>query len=160
IFSRIHLALFGLVPWSACPSMPVWLMFLPRFSGASIYEFSSWARASIVPLLLLDAVKPVRPLPFTLEELYSEPRELRILEGEKIFRFPKAKNFFSLENFFLKTDRLLKFVNRWQWHPGKTHAISKAVRWTREHIERTEDIYPAMAYGILGLSALGHRNDD
>lgn len=160
VFSRIHLALFGLVPWSACPSMPVWLMLLPRFSRGSIYEFSSWARASIVPLLLLDSAKPVRPVPFALEELYSEPRELRVLEGEKIFRFPKAKSRFSLSNVFLKLDRVLKWVEGWQWHPGKARAIAKAETWTREHIERTEDIYPAMAYGILGLSALGHKNDD
>lgn len=160
IFSRIHLALFGLIPWSACPSMPVWLMMLPAFSGASIYEFSSWARASIVPLLLLDAVKPVRPLPFTLEELYSEPRELRVLEGEKIFRFAKPKRRFSAENFFLKIDRLIKWSEKLSWHPGKARAMRKAERWTREHIERTEDIYPAMAYGILGLSALGYKNDD
>jgi squalene-hopene/tetraprenyl-beta-curcumene cyclase len=36
----------------------------------------------------------------------------------------------------------------------------KAEKWTREHIARTEDIYPAMAYGILALSALGYKNDD
>jgi squalene-hopene/tetraprenyl-beta-curcumene cyclase len=131
VFSRIHLALFGLVPWSACPVDARVAHALPCFSRGSIYEFSSWARASIVPLLLLDAVKPVRPVPFALEELFSEPRELRVLEGERIFRFPKAKSRFSLSNVFLKMDRVLKRIERWQWHPGKARAIAKAEAWTR-----------------------------
>ena len=160
VFSRIHLALFGLVPWSACPSMPAWLMLLPPASGFSIYEFSTWARASIVPLLLIDAVKPVRPLPFSLDELYSEPRELRLIEGTRVFRFPKAKRALSLENLFLQCDKLLKFSEKLPFHPGKKRAIRKAERWTRDHIARTEDIYPAMAYGILALSALGYGPDD
>jgi squalene-hopene/tetraprenyl-beta-curcumene cyclase len=159
-FSRIHLALFGLVPWSACPSMPVWFMLLPAWCGVSIYEFSSWARASIVPLLLIDAVKPVRALPFTLDELYSEPRELRILKGERIFEFPKAKKGFSLQSFFLWFDKILKRLERLPWHPGRKTAIKKAEQWTRDHIARTEDIYPAMAYAVLALSALGYPNDD
>jgi squalene-hopene/tetraprenyl-beta-curcumene cyclase len=160
VFSRIHLALFGLVPWSACPSMPIWLMLLPPRSGASIYEFSSWARASIVPLLLIDAVKPIRPLPFSLDELFSEPRELRLVEGHRVFRFPKPKRTLSLENVFLKCDKLLKLAERLPFHPGKRRAMRKAEAWTREHIAHTEDIYPAMAYGILALSALGHPNSD
>lgn len=154
VFSRIHLALFGLAPWSSCPSMPVWFMLLPPALGVSIYEFSSWARASIVPLLLIDAVKPVRPVPFTLSELYSEG------EDEKSYRFPKPKKVWSLENLFLKIDRVLKLLEKLPFHPGKRLAMRRAETWTREHIARTEDIYPAMGYGILALSALGYPNDD
>lgn len=160
VFSRIHLALFGLIPWSACPTMPAWLMLLPPSLGVSIYEFSTWARASIVPLLLIGAAKPVRPLPFSLDELYSETREMRLVEGSRVFRFPKAEKAFSLENFFLQCDRLLKFSEKLPFHPGKQRALRKAEQWTRDHIARTEDIYPAMAYGILALSALGYPNSD
>lgn len=154
VFSRIHLALFGLAPWNSCPSMPIWFLLLPPSLGVSIYEFSSWARASIVPLLLLDAVRPVHPLPFTLDELYREP------EAERIFRFPKPKKFWSLQNFFVQFDKVLKAAERLPWHPGKKLAMQKAEAWTREHLARTEDIYPAMAYGILALSALGYPNAD
>ncbi len=154
VFSRIHLALFGLAPWSSCPSMPVWFMLLPGKGPISIYEFSTWARASIVPLLLIDAYKPVRPVSFNLDELYVEPR------GERIFRFPKPEKFFSLQNFFVRFDKVLKLLEKLPWHPGRKAAIRKAERWTREHIARTEDIYPAMAYAILALSAQGHPNSD
>ncbi len=154
VFSRIHLALFGLIPWSACPTMPTWFMLLPSWCGASIYEFSTWARASIVPLLLLDAAKPVRKVPFDLDELYCEAPD------QRIFQFNEARTFFSLENFFLLLDKVLKLAERLPWHPGKKKALRKAEMWTREHISRTEDIYPAMAYAVLGLSAMGYPNDD
>lgn len=153
-FTRIHLALFGIVPWSACPSMPAWFMLLPPRCGVSIYEFSSWARASIVPLLLLDSVRPVKPLPFDLSEIFIEP------PGQRRFDFPRPARRLGLPSFFLALDRVLKLLDHLPWHPGKRAAVRKAERWTREHLARTEDIYPAMAYGILGLKALGYGNDD
>jgi squalene-hopene/tetraprenyl-beta-curcumene cyclase len=155
-FTRIHLALFGLVPWSSCPMMPSWVMLLPNWSGFSIYEFCSWARASIVPLLLVYDKKPVRPLPFDLDELFQKSKDPK---GRK-FSFPRPERFFSLENFFIQSDKVLKLLDRLPWHPGKKKAIEKAVRWTREHVARTEDIYPAMAYAALGLKAQGFPNND
>jgi len=154
VFTRIHLALFGIVPWTSCPSMPIWFASFPAWLGLSIYEFSSWARASIVPLLLLDAARPVKPIDFDLGELYLEP------EGERVFRFPKPKSFWSLQNVFIHFDKVLKLLEKLPWHPGKNRAIQKAEQWTREHIARTEDIYPAMAYAVLGLSALGYPKED
>lgn len=153
-FTRIHLALFEILPWSLCPAMPIWFMLLPPWCGVSIYEFSSWARASIVPLLLLYETKPARRLPFTLDELYVEKI------GERKFEFPKSKKLFSLENFFVRFDKVLKLLEKFSWHPGKKKALKKAESWVREHIERTEDIYPAMGYAIMGLSALGYQNND
>lgn len=154
VFSRIHLALLGLAPWNSCPSMPVWFMLMPPALGVSIYEFSTWARASIVPLLLIDAVKPVRPVDFTLDELYVEG------EGPGSYRFPAPAKTWSLQNLFLKIDRILKLLEKLPFHPGRKLAMRRAEKWTREHIARTEDIYPAMAYGIMALSALGYSNED
>jgi len=45
IFTRIHLAFFGLIPWGSCPEMPAWLIFLPTWSRFSIYEISRANRA-------------------------------------------------------------------------------------------------------------------
>ncbi len=154
VFTRIHLALFGLVPWSACPSMPVWFALLPSGGPVSIYDFCSWGRASIVPLLLIDAVRPIREAGFRLDELFVEPPDARR------FSFPKPKGFLSLGNLFIQFERLLKLLERLPWHPGKRFAMRKAEKWVREHIERTEDIYPAMAYPIIALKALGYPGDD
>ncbi len=141
-FTRIHLALFGLAPWSACPAMPLWFILLPHWLGISIYEFSSWARASIVPLLLIYHAKPVHPLSFDLDELSIEVKQKRDF------------------NLFLVLDFILKGLEKLPWHPGESLAIKKAEQWTREHIERTEDIYPAMGYAALAFKALGYPNTD
>ncbi len=150
VFTRIHLALFGILPWSVCPSMPIWFVLLPHWCRVSIYEFSSWARSCIVPLLLTYTFKPVTPITFNLDELFCEPKELRK------FCFPKSSSFFSLHNFFIFFDKILKWAELIPWHPGKKQAIRKAHDWVRGHIDRTEDIYPAMAYGAIGIKAMGY----
>ncbi len=63
VFTRIFLALFGQVSWDGIPLLPVEFMLLPPWSGLSIYEFSSWTRATVVPLMIIMAKRPVRPLP-------------------------------------------------------------------------------------------------
>lgn len=151
VFTKIHLALFGIVPWSSCPAMPVWLVLLPVWSRFSIYEFSSWARASIVPLLILGEAKPVRNIPFGLDELRANTSTEQE-DGPK--RFP------SWKSFFCGLDRVLKMLEKFPWHPGKKAAMAKAQAWVREHIARTEDIYPAMAYSVMALSAMGYPNSD
>ena len=52
------LALFGQVPWRAVPVMPVEIMLLPRWFPFHLTKVSYWARTVIVPLLVLQALKP------------------------------------------------------------------------------------------------------
>lgn len=152
IFTRIHLALFGIVPWEATPAMPIWFMLLPLWTGFSIYEFSSWARASIVPLLIIMDQQPVRPLSFTLDELFVEPTR----------SFPPSvtapKDWVG--HLFIKLDVLLKKMHKLPYHPGKKTALQRCERWIREHLSATKDIYPAMAYGALAMKALGYGSSD
>ena len=46
------------VPWSAVPVMPVEIMLLPRWFPFHLTKVSYWARTVIVPLLVLQALKP------------------------------------------------------------------------------------------------------
>ncbi|HYY52797.1 MAG TPA: hypothetical protein VE755_07995, partial [Myxococcales bacterium] len=71
-FTRIWLALFGQWSWDELPVMPPELMLLPPKAPLSIYRFSSWARGTIVPLLLLMDERPVRAIPelARLDELH------------------------------------------------------------------------------------------
>ncbi len=148
VFTKIHLALFGLVPWSESPAMPTWLIHLPLHSGLSIYEFSSWARASIVPLLVVLDKKPVVPIEFDLDELLSgNPPTPPFAKGGK-------------GGFFSYLDKILKQLNHLPFHPGKKKALQACEAWIRGHIARTEDIYPAMAYGAMAIKALGYPTSD
>ncbi len=154
IFSRIHLALFGLVPWEGCPSLPPWLIFMPLWTRFSIYEFSSWARASIVPLILLMEQKPVQPVSFNLNELAEH--ELTAEDWKLKAKHPG----FNWETLFIAADHILKLLEKLPWHPGKAQALKACERWVRDHLKRTEDIYPALAYSAMGLGATAYPCDD
>lgn len=62
-FTRIYLAMFGLLPWSSIPQLPPELILLPKSSAFSIYRFASWARSTLVPLIVIAHYKPVFALP-------------------------------------------------------------------------------------------------
>src|ERR1700748_1223478 len=59
VFTRVLLALFGVVSWRAVPMMPVEIMLLPERFPFHLSKVSYWARTVIVPLLVLNAKRPV-----------------------------------------------------------------------------------------------------
>ncbi|MBL7686298.1 MAG: squalene--hopene cyclase [Deltaproteobacteria bacterium] len=156
VFSKIHFAMFGIVPWTACPSMPLSFVLLPKKSPINIYEFSSWARACIVPLLVIMERKKVITIEgFHLEELFVEKLE------DRNFALTHEASFISYENFFVQIDKVLKISEPlWSRLPLQKWARKKAEKWIISHIERTEDIYPAMAYALIALNNLGHPLED
>src|SRR5215467_3260682 len=58
VFTRLMLALFGFIPWTAVPVMPVEIMLLPRWFPFHIDKISYWSRTVVVPLLVLMTLKP------------------------------------------------------------------------------------------------------
>ncbi|MGH7828954.1 MAG: squalene--hopene cyclase, partial [Candidatus Binatia bacterium] len=132
--------------------MPYILMMLPSWAPIHIYEFSSWARACIVPLLVILNEKPVHNLSIDLEELYPEAPEARdwsISHADNV-------DYFSMEKLFVLVDRILKNFGKFKLPKFKRQsAIHKCMKYIREHIEKTEDIYPAMAYSAIALKTLG-----
>ena len=58
VFTRFLLALYGEVPWRGVPVMPVEIMLLPRWFPFHLAKVSYWARTVLVPLLVLQALKP------------------------------------------------------------------------------------------------------
>ncbi len=157
VFTRIHLALFGIVPWSAVPAMPVELILLPHWAPISVYEFSSWARSCIIPLLMILEKKPVWPLPndLTLEELFVEPKDQRRYHDDVT-----TTGYISWENLFQQIDRAMRLIQPLGPRPVKQMALRRCEDWVRTHILHTEDIYPAMAYAAIALHATGHPASD
>ncbi len=155
VFTRIHLAMFGLVPWSACPAMPAEFIFLPKWFYVSIYSFSSWARATIVPLLIFMCEKKVSKLSdnFTLDEIFIDPPDRRD------FSFKTNKGFLSIESFFINIDKLLKLYEKKPLKQIRRKAINRCKDWIWERVQKTEDIYPPLAYCALAYKALGYDNE-
>ena len=58
VFTRILLALYGILPWSSVPLMPVEIMLLPAWFPFHLSKISYWGRTVLVPLLVLQALKP------------------------------------------------------------------------------------------------------
>jgi squalene-hopene/tetraprenyl-beta-curcumene cyclase len=151
-YVKVNLSLFGLYPRKHTPSIPPEFMLLGDF----IYQMSSWTRAIVIPLSIVHAMNPQRPVPagFNLDEL--------ITPGVS-FEFPNNEGFWSWRNFFLKTDRFLKFLERRMWRGRlRTKAIRRAEQWMLERTRYTDGvaaIYPPMMYVIMALDLLGYPKD-
>ena len=150
-YVKVNLSLFGLYPREHAPAIPPELMLL----GKLIYEMSSWTRAIVIPLSVLHALDPRRPVPagFNLDELF--------LPGVPL-NFPNNEGFLSWRNFFLKADRLLKW---WERHGSislRKRAIRKAEKWVLERTRYSGGlgaIYPSMMYVVMMLDLLGYPED-
>ena len=158
VFTRIFLALFGQISWDGIPLLPVEFILLPPWSGFSIYEFSSWSRLTIVPLMILMAKRSVCPLPQEqwVTELFLDPGEPFL--KHKVAWKPKK----HLENFFVLVDRLLKLYYRLPIPWLRHLAIKRATHWVLEHQEESGDwggIQPPMVNSLLALSILGYPKD-
>lgn len=149
IFTKFHLALIGCYSWRGIPSIPPWVMLLPN--SFPIYEMSSWARGSTVPLMIVFDQKPVFTLdnPISLDELYTE--------GYTAVKPLPAKNDWS--DIFLPLDQLFKFAEDWNLVPFRKQGIAAAEKWILERQEATGDwggIIPAMLNSMLALRTLGY----
>ena len=79
VFTRFLLALFGVLDWRAVPVLPVEIMLLPMWSPFHINKISYWARTTIVPLMVLAALKPraKNPKGVGIDELFlQDPRSI------------------------------------------------------------------------------------
>jgi squalene-hopene/tetraprenyl-beta-curcumene cyclase len=155
IFTKMHLALIGAYDWAGLPALPPFLMMLPERGPFSIYEMSSWARGSTVPLIALFDRKPVYGPTLPLDELYAEGRE------NARFALPDPTGVFEL--LCLLFDRLLKAGERNNLVPFRRAGLARAERWTVQRQEATGDwggIIPAMLNAMLALRALGYAAND
>ena len=156
VFTKIYLALFGLYDWRAISSIPVELTIFPVWFPLKIYNFSSWARSTLVPLAMISAFKPVRTLDgvATLRELYREPDRLPPITSGKLPSFSWKRTFIAL-------DKLVKVYERMPVRLFRKMALKRTGQWILDHQESTGDwggIQPAMINSILALTAMGYPN--
>jgi squalene-hopene/tetraprenyl-beta-curcumene cyclase len=158
VFTRIFLAYFGQFPWSGVPAVPVELVLLPNWFPINIYEMSSWARGTVVPLSTILAHRPYIPIPEErgVAELWKDPPERSSLD------FPRSSHAISWEYFFIAVDRLLKFLGKSPIKPFRHRALRKAERWVLDHQDRNGGwggIQPAMVNSMMALHTLGYPHD-
>lgn len=144
VFTRVWLALFGLWPWHDLPNMPPELIFLPKWFPLNIYNWGCWARQTVVPLTIVATLRPVRPLPFGIDEIRSGKRR------------PRGNGFFDY------TDRILHLYGRRPLRPLRSHAMRLAAEWILARQEADGGwggIQPPWVYSLLALRLLGYPLD-
>jgi squalene-hopene/tetraprenyl-beta-curcumene cyclase len=170
VFTRIFFAMFGLFPWRAVPSLPPELILLPRASPLNVYALSSWARGTIVPLLILLDRKPLFALPNGksadngwLDHLWIDPAHKDIPYAEPLARVVLETGA-SWATFFTAIDRLLSVHDDLARRIGplgalRRHALARCEAWILERQEHNGDwggIFPPMLNTVLALSVNGH----
>jgi squalene-hopene/tetraprenyl-beta-curcumene cyclase len=154
IFTKLHLALIGCYAWRGLPTLPSWVMLLPSKGIFSIYDMSSWARGSTVPLVIVFDKRPGFDAGITLDELYAEGRE------RAQFRLPRSRDAFDA--FFLGVDAVLRCMQDNNFVPYRQKGLDAALHWVIERQEPAGDwagIIPPTLNTLIALRALGYGAD-
>jgi len=161
-FTRFYLAMLGQIPYSLCPAVPPELLLLPSWFPVHLHALSAWSRTMVVPLSVIWAKKPVRPLPAELgirELILRPPHQWPPIRkpGETIRRG------FGWGAFFRGIDRLYKAAERRGRPPGRERALRAAQDWMLRRIDAGDGlgaIYPPIVWSLIALHALGVSDDD
>lgn len=152
VFTKIWLALFGQWEWSGTPNLPPELILLPSWAPFNIYEFSSWARATIVPMSIILTERPYCPVPESaqIDELYPNGREATD------FSLTAPDDWFSRGLFTL--DRLVNLYRKSPMQPLRGLARRRAIQWILDHQEADGawgGIQPPWVYSLIALHHAG-----
>ncbi|GAC1494291.1 MAG: squalene--hopene cyclase [Bradyrhizobium sp.] len=158
VFTRYLLAMFGVLTWRSVPVLPVEIMLLPMWSPFHLNKISYWARTTIVPLLVLAALKPLakNPRGVGIDELFlQEPR----LIGMTARAAHQSRGWFLL---FSALDRVLRVVEPLFPRKLRARAIDSAVGFVELRLNGADGlgaIYPPMANAVMMYDALGKPAD-
>ena len=158
VFTKIWLAMLGEWPWDGTPTLPPEIVFFPLKFPFSLYNFASWARATIVPLTLISARRPVRPLPpgCTLDELFPQGRKGRHTH------LPRPKGF-GWAKFFWIADKALRAYQKYApVKPLRQNAIKNCLEWILSRQEADgcwAGIQPPWIYSLMALRFEGYALD-
>ena len=150
-YARLYLALLGQISWDAVPTIPVEFLLLPKWLPVNLYAVSSWTRAMVVPLAIINHYKPTRALPEDrgIRELYLDPTQVPLQRTS------------GWKQFFIFIDRCLKLIEGHGFLPLRKTALAVAESWM---IERIGDgcgglaaIFPAMLNSMIALRCLGYQ---
>jgi squalene-hopene/tetraprenyl-beta-curcumene cyclase len=150
VFTRIWMALFGLWPWDQLPELPPEMIFLPRWFPLNVYDWACWARQTVVPLTIVGSLRPVRPLPFGIDELRTGARP------------PRRAAPWTWPGFFQRLDRVLHRYARHPVRPLRRLARRRAAEWIIARQEADGSwggIQPPWVYSMLALHLLGYPLD-
>jgi squalene-hopene/tetraprenyl-beta-curcumene cyclase len=158
VFTRFTLAMFGVLTWKSVPVLPVEIMLLPMWSPFHINKISYWARTTMVPLMVLAALKPRarNPKGVGIDELFlQDPRSI----GMTAKAPHQSRGWFLL---FRALDGVLRVLEPLFPKKLRQRAIDSALAFTEERLNGEDGmgaIYPPMANIVMMYDALGKGAD-
>src|SRR5580692_10722765 len=158
VFTRFMLAMFGVLTWRSVPVLPVEIMLLPMWSPFHINKISYWARTTIVPLMVLAALKPraKNVSGVGIDELFlQDPRSI----GMTAKAPHQSWGWFLL---FRGLDSVLRAIEPLFPKKLRARAIDSAVAFVEERLNGEDGlgaIYPPMANAVMMYEVLGKPAD-
>jgi len=154
VFTRILLALFGILGWKSVPAMPVEIMLLPRWFPFHFSKVSYWARTVMVPLLVLQTLQPraKNPRGVTIDELFREPPQTIGLAAKAPHQ---SWGWFA---FFRAVDTVVRPLMSRSPRRLRRRAIDAAAAFVTERLNGQDGlgaIFPAMVNATLMFDLLG-----
>jgi squalene-hopene/tetraprenyl-beta-curcumene cyclase len=150
VFTKLWLALFGAWSWDDVPNLPPEIVYLPSWFPFNLYDWACWARQTIVPLTIVATLRPVRPLPFALDELRT---------GAPIGELARMP---SWAGFFQRLDRVLHAYGRRPFGLLRRAAMRRGTEWILARQEADGSwggIQPPWVYSILAVHLMGYPLD-
>ena len=153
VFTKTWLALFGQWSWKKVPALPPEMVLLPPWFPMNLYDFSSWARSTMLPLSIVFTQKPVCAVPdaAAVPELIPPGRH-------KPANALRLRKMLGIAGAFHLADRAARWYNVLPLHPIRRLAVRKALHWILDHQEDDGSwggIQPPWVYSLIALRALG-----
>src|SRR6266446_5955836 len=158
VFTRFLLAMFGVLKWRSTPVLPIEIMLLPMWSPFHINKISYWARTTMVPLMVLAALKPraKNVSGVGIDELFLQaPHSI----GMTAKAPHQSWGWFLL---FRGLDAILRVIEPLFPRKLRARAIDSAVAFIEERLNGEDGlgaIYPPMANTVMMYEVLGKPAD-
>ncbi|MBB4286986.1 squalene--hopene cyclase [Roseospira goensis] len=157
VFTRFTLAMFGQVPWRACPVSRVEAMLLPRWFPFHLDKVSYWARTVMVPLFVLYSrrARAVNPRGVGIRELFVTP-------PERERRYHRNPTGHWIGTAFLGLDKVVRVLEPLFPRAVERRATETALRFVEERLNGEDGlggIFPAIANCLMVYHILGYPKD-
>ena len=162
VFTRYWLALIGEWPWEKTPNLPPEVIWFPKWFPFSIYNFAQWARATLMPIAVLSARRPCRPLPVAnrLDDLFPGGR------AAFDYELPGKPGADLWDGFFRGADKVLHALHSFGVKTGlslgRRAAVKHALEWIIQHQDADGvwgGIQPPWIYSLMAVYAEGYATD-
>ena len=160
-YSKLYLALLGQFPWKYLPAIPVEMILLPNWVPFNIYKMSSWSRAMLIPLAIINHFKPTRELPGLTS---NSMNFIRSAPSTRISLCRAIRVFSPGEIFSCAPIDALK-ISRTAAHGGRCGNARSRKRsagcWSGSGRGATDlaAVFPAMLNSLIALRALGYSDE-